>query len=190
MCNGFSGFLSKNGTVYFIEPDDRGDISHHAVLARMPESLKKDGELIPFEFPDWTIKSFRWDYPGEVPNWADKNACGKLLRQVKPVWTEYDKVCNPARTGYEKVCAQALAEYDKVRDQARAEYEKVVDPAWAEYKKVRDQALAEYNKVCAQALAEEYNKVRNPARTEYDKVVDQARKIMIEKLSKIDGYCK
>ena len=121
MCNGFSGFYHKNGTVYFIEPNDRGDISHRDVLVRMAKCLKNDDDLVAFEFPDWTIKSFVWDTRDEVPAWASKQKCVEIFKRVKPIW----------------------AEYEKVRDAAYAEYEKVRDAAYAEYKKVRDAASAE-----------------------------------------------
>jgi hypothetical protein len=119
MCYGLSGFYHKNGSAYFIEPDDGGNVSHHEVLERMPESLKKDGELIPFEFPEWTIKSFRWDYPGKIPTWADKQKCGDLLRKVKPVWIKYKKVWNAAYAKREKICDAAWDKYEKVCDPAR-----------------------------------------------------------------------
>jgi ElaB/YqjD/DUF883 family membrane-anchored ribosome-binding protein len=186
MCNGFSGFLHKNGTVYFIEPDDHGDISHHDVLERISEKLKNDADLVAFEFSNWTIKSFLWD-TDEIPDWASKQKCVEIFKRVKPIWDEYNKVRDQAR-----------AEYNKVRDQAQAEYHNVRYQAWSEYNKVRDQARAEYDNVCDQAQAEyhnvrdqaqaEYNKVRYQAWSEYHNVCDQAQKIMIKKLSKIDGY--
>jgi hypothetical protein len=210
MCNGVSGFFSKNGNVYFIEPNDDGNISHHDVLARMPESLKNDDNLVAFEFPDWTIKSFIWD-TDEVPSWVSKQKCIGIFKLVKPIWieynkvraqaraeydkvcvpawAEYDKVCVPAWAEYNKVCVPAWAEYNKVRDQARAEYDKVCVPAWAEYDKVCVPAWAEYNKVCVPAWAE-YNKVRDQAREQYNKVRAQAWTVMIKNLSEIDGYLK
>jgi hypothetical protein len=188
MCNGFSGFLHKNGQVFFIEPNDNGDISHHDVLARMPGGLKKDADLVAFEFPEWTIKSFRWDV-NDVPSWATKNKCVGVFKKVKPIWAEYEKVRDAAYAEYEKVRAAASAEYKKVRDAAYAEYKKVRDAAYAEYKKVRDAAYAEYEKVRDAAYAE-YKKVRDAALAEYEKVRAAASAEMIEKLSTINGYLK
>ena len=188
MCDGFSGFLHKNGQVFFIEPDVNGDISHHDVLARMPGGLKKDADLVAFEFPDWTIKSFRWDV-NDVPSWATKNKCVGVFKKVKPNWAEYEKVTDAASAEYEKVTDAAYAEYKKVRDAAYAEYEKVRAAASAEYKKVRAAASAEYEKVTAPASAE-YKKVTAAASAEYEKVRDAASAEMIEKLSTINGYLK
>ena len=128
MCNGFSGFLSKNGIVYFIEPNDNGNISHHDVLVRLPEKLKNDSDLVAFEFPTWTIKSFVWD-TDEVPAWVSKRKCINIFKQVKPIWAEYHKVYVQAQAEYNKVCDPAQAEYNKVYVQAQAEYNKVCDPA-------------------------------------------------------------
>ena len=199
MCNGFSGFLHKNGQVFFIEPDDNGDINHHDVLLRIPVQFKKDDDLVAFEFPDWTIKSFRWDV-NDVPSWATKNKCVGVFKKVKLIWAEYEKVRDAALAEYEKVRDAAWAEYEKVRDAARAEYEKVTAPALAEYEKVRDAALAEYEKVRDAAYAEykkvrdaayaEYEKVTAAASAEYEKVRAAASAEMIEKLSTINGYLK
>jgi hypothetical protein len=91
MCNGFSGFLHKNGQVFFIEPDENGNISHHDVLLRIQEYLRNDSNLIPFEFPNWTVRSFRWDIDN-IPDWATKNKCVGVFKKVKPIWAEYEKV--------------------------------------------------------------------------------------------------
>ena len=209
MCNGLGGFYHRSGQTFFVEPDDVGDVSHGAVLSRMPKKYHKDDDLVPFEFPDWTEKSFHWDHPGTIPDWANKEACVQLLKQVKPIWKKYKKVhdqaraeykkagaqawakylkvCNQAWAKYEKVRNQALAEYEEVCDQAYAEYEKAYAPALAEYEKVRDQAVSEYEKVHDQAYAE-YLKVCNQAWAEYEKVRAPARAEMIDELSKIDGY--
>jgi len=74
MCDGFGGFLHKNGTVYFIEPDSDGDISHSNVLSRMPAHLKDDDALVAFEFPNWTAESFRWD-SYSAPEWQEGQRC-------------------------------------------------------------------------------------------------------------------
>ena len=121
MCNGLSGFYHKSGTTFFIEPDDDGNVSHGEVLKRIPKKYHKDEDMVAFEFPDWTEKSFHWDHPGEIPDWADKNACVRLLKQVKPIWKKYEKVWD-----------QAWGEYMKVCDQAQDNYEKVWDRAWTE----------------------------------------------------------
>jgi hypothetical protein len=177
MCNGFSGFLHKNGTVFFSEPNNQGNISHHDVLARMPKQFKNDDDLVAFEFPAWTIKSFQWDSVN-VPAWANKQKCVATFKKVKPIWAEYNKVREQAYAEYKKVTAPAYAEYEKVKDAAYAEYEKVTAPAYAEYKKVKDAAYAEYEKV------------KDAAYAEYEKVRDAAYAEMIEKLSKIDGHLK
>jgi hypothetical protein len=142
MCNGFGGFYHKNGMVFFIEPNDGGDISHHDVLKRMPKQFKNDDDLVAFEFPDWTIKSFQWDSVN-VPTWATKKKCVETFKKVKPIWAEYKKVIAPAYDEYEKVTDAAYAEYKKVTAPAYAEYEKVTDAAYAEYEKVTDAAYAE-----------------------------------------------
>ena len=165
MCNGLSGFYHRSGRTFFVEPDDVGDVSHGAVLSRMPKKYHKDDDLVAFEFPDWTEKSFHWDHPGEIPDWADKNACVRLLKQVKPIWKKYERVCNRACVEYKKMYARARADYERVCNQSQDEYMKVRDQAWAEHEKVSAPARAEYEKVCDQALAE-----------------------MIDELSKINGY--
>jgi len=121
MCNGLSGFYHRSGRTFFVEPDDVGDVSHGVVLSRMPKKYHKDDDLVAFEFPDWTEKSFHWDHPGEIPDWADKDACVRLLKRVKPIWKKYKKVCNPALAEYLEVCDQAWVEYIKVYDLARDE---------------------------------------------------------------------
>jgi len=121
MCNGLGGFYHRSGQTFFVEPDDVGDVSHGAVLSRMPKKYHKDDDLVAFEFPDWTEKSFHWDHPGEIPDWADKDACVRLLKRVKPIWKKYKKVCNPALAEYLEVCNQTWVEYIKVYDLARDE---------------------------------------------------------------------
>lgn len=58
MCEGFSGWLHRNGMVYFIELNELGNISHSAILDRLPAHLKRDDDIVAFEFPDWTVESF------------------------------------------------------------------------------------------------------------------------------------
>ena len=89
----------------------------------MPGGLKNDADLVAFEFPEWTIKSFQWDV-NDVPSWATKNKCVSVFREVRPIWVEYEKVEAAARTEYEKATAAAWAEYEKVTAPALAEYEK------------------------------------------------------------------
>jgi hypothetical protein len=130
MCNGFGGFYHKSGKVYFCEPDYDGDCSHSLTTTRLPKGLDEN-DLIPFEIDNWKAKNFCWD-TNNVLAWANgkaKKTCLAKLKEIKPLWAEYEKVHAPA-----------WAEYEKVRDQAWAEYEKVCAQAWAEYEKVCDQA--------------------------------------------------
>ena len=131
MCDGFSGWLHKSGKVFFIEPDEDGDISHHDVLLRIPVQFKKDADLVAFEFPDWTVKSFQWD-SSNIPTWATKKKCVGVFKKVKPIWAEYEKATAAARAEYEKATAPAWAEYEKATAAAWAEYEKATAAAWAE----------------------------------------------------------
>jgi len=167
MCNGFGGFYHRNGTVFFIEPNETGNISHYDVLERMPAQFKNNDDLVAFEFPTWTIKSFVWDHPGTVPDWADKDKCIQTFNLVKPVWLEYRKAREQAHVEYDKMCNQALAECMMACEQAFAEYKTVCDQVYFDYEKARDQAWAEY-----------------------EKVRELARADMINNLSEIEGYLK
>lgn len=167
MCNGFSGFYHRNGTVFFIEPNEYGNISHHDVLGRMQSQFKNNKDLVAFEFPKWTIKSFVWDHPGTIPDWADKDKCIRTFKLVEPVWLEYRKAREQAHAEYEKMCDQALTECMMACEQAHAEYKKVCDQVYLDYDKARDQALADYDSACNQARAD-----------------------MINNLSEIEGYLK
>ena len=177
MCDGFSGWLHKSGKVFFIEPDEDGDISHYDVLLRIPAQFKKDADLVAFEFPDWTVKSFQWD-SSNILAWATKKKCVGVFKKVKPIWAEYEKATAAARAEYEKATAAAWDEYEKVKA-----------PAWAEYEKATAAARAEYEKATAPAWAE-YEKVKAAAWAEYEKATVAARAEMISKLSTIDGYLK
>jgi len=142
MCKGFGGFYHKSGKVYFCEPDNGGDCSHHETAGRLPKGID-ESDLVPFQIPGWKKSKFEWDTVCK-PAWVDESAkkiCLEKLAEVKPIWAEYDKVR-----------AAAWAEYDKVRAAAWAENDKVRAAAWAE--KVRAAAWAEYDKVCAAARAE------------------------------------
>ena len=167
MCNGFGGFYHRNGTVFFIEPNEYGDISHHDVLERMPAQFKNDKDLVAFEFPKWTIKSFVWDRLGTVPDWADKDRCIRTFNLVKPVWLEYRKA----------------------REQAWADYDSACDQAWNKYYSAYEQEFAEYKTVCDQVYLD-YDKARDQARVECEKVCELARADMINSLSEIEGYLK
>ena len=123
MCNGFGGFYHKSGKVLFTIPNDDGDCSHSDTASRLPKGINEK-DLVPFEIPDWSARKFHWD-TYTAPAWADSKAkkiCIKKLKEVKPIWAEYEKVIAPALAEYEKVIAPALAEYEKVKDAALAEY--------------------------------------------------------------------
>ena len=150
MCDGFGCIIGKDLQLYFIEPDQGGDVSHSTILERLGWKENKNIHLRNFvrvECSDWTIKSFRFDEDKTLPGWVDKEEIIKLvtktLRRAAPAWAEYKKVTVPAWAEYKKVRDAALAEYKKVKDAAWAEYKKVTVPAWAEYEKVKDAALAE-----------------------------------------------
>ena len=131
MCQGFSGFYSKDGRVFFSAPDNNGDCSHSDCADRLQEKEIPEDEIIAFEYPIWTLKSFHWDFD-DISKWANKSACHRVMREVKPIWKEYKNAIAPAQAEYENVRAPALAEYKKVWDAARAEYKKVVDAALTE----------------------------------------------------------
>lgn len=112
MCNGFGGFYSKSGKVYFTTPDDNGNCSHSDTASRLPKGAKENG-LVPFEIPDWSVKKFNWD-TNFAPEWANANAkkiCVRKMKEVKPFWAEYKKGRDAARAEYEKVIAPARAEF-------------------------------------------------------------------------------
>ena len=90
MCDGFGGFYHKSGKVFFTTPNDNGDCSHGDTAEKLPKGIK-DNNLIPFEIPDWLTRKFHWDMTS-VPDWADKSACIAKLKEVKPIWAEYQKV--------------------------------------------------------------------------------------------------
>jgi len=128
MCKGF-GCIVTAESVYFIEPDFDGDVSHSEIIKRLGWEENKDPfnrRFIRVEYPDWTAASFRVDENGTLPGWVD----------VHDVNTRCDAVLSKVAT--------ALAEYEKVRATALAEYDKVCATAWAEYVKVCDAAWAEF----------------------------------------------
>lgn len=193
MCDGFGGFYHRNGTVFFIEPNEYGNISHRDVLGRMPAQFKNNKDLVAFEFPKWTIKSFVWDHPGTIPDWADKDKCIRTFRLVKPVWLEYRKAREQARAEYEKACDPIWAEYEKARAQAHAEYDEAYDEAcdqaWEEYDGAYERVFAEYKTVYDQVYFD-YDKACDQVLTEYKKVYKLAQDKMINNLSEIEGYLK
>jgi len=194
MCSGFGGIITKDGRLYFSEPDRDSDCSHSKTLERLKINENFDQFLRPFvrfEFPDWKPESFKYDEVDTLPGWVDqdeiKDRASKLLIKVQPALAEYEKVEQPALAEYQKVNQPAWAEYQKVNQPALAEYEKVEQSALAEYEKAKQSALAEYQKVNQPALAE-YEKVEQSALAEYQKVEQPAWAIMIACMAKIEGY--
>jgi len=188
MNNGLSGFYHRSGRAFFAEPDSVGNVSCKKLLERMPKQYYSD--VVAFDFPNWTETSFHWDYPGTIPDWADRGACMRLLRQVQPIWeqykevysqawSEYMKACKRARTEYKKACNRAQAEYERMHTQTRAEH--VYNWVYVEY--------LEYEKACNRVY-DEYTRVCDQAYAEYLEVCDQTQAEMINELSNIKGYLR
>lgn len=43
MCDGFGGWITPEGEIYFIEPDDDGDVSHAEILERLDKHRLRGG---------------------------------------------------------------------------------------------------------------------------------------------------
>ena len=98
MCEGFGGIVTQDGRILFCEPDGDGDCSHSELLSRIGMQDNRDKFIRPFvrfEFPDWTLDSFRWDECDTLPGWvADEHerGCKRLLERAAAAWDEYEKV--------------------------------------------------------------------------------------------------
>ena len=119
MCNGFGGFYSKEGKVYFTAPDEYGHFHH----GRTAEAMGEVQDVVPFEVSEWTAKSFEW-HDCDVPDWItgkDKKAVLAVMRKVKPIVKKYLKVEATAWAEYLKAQATALEDYLKAKVTAWAE---------------------------------------------------------------------
>ena len=197
MCNGFGGFYSRDGRVYFSEPDITLNCSHSKTAERLPLGVR-ESNLVPFECSDWSVRSFEW-HTNAVPEWVSDGAKKRVmvvLKNVKPHIEEYRKVRGTALEKHANAIEAATVKYRKVINAAWTEYERVRDASWKEYEKIRDAALA-YNRVFDAALV--YNRVFNAAEAKYEKTIDEAgveyrkvrdtaREELTEKLKQIDGY--
>ena len=131
MCSGFGMIVTSELKGYFVEPDNRGDVSHTDILNCLGW---KDNEnqftrrFVRVECADWTTGSFRFDEDETLPGWVEEHRdeiitlVDKILTRAAPAWAEYQKVSDHALAEYEKGRAPALAEYHKVRAQAWDEF--------------------------------------------------------------------
>jgi hypothetical protein len=121
--------------------------------------------FIRVEIDSWTEKTFNFDEEASLPAWADedeiKEKCLKLLARLKPLVEEYSTNMKPAHFNYETTPLN-----ERICKQLYFWTKNPID-TWFENK---------------------WRKLQDKRMVKFYRKNDPAYFVMIEKMSKIDGY--